>query len=497
MSFQPDPTTAAVFTVIAALLVLEIVIIARRLRRVRREKAELYSRYKDIVDKDAEIAKRELSLAELSQRHLVQEANQRTSLQSLSEQYSNAKTIYDSLRFQLAQVEETLELQSFGLYKPHFDFRTSEEYKARLEKNYTRQKDLIASGRAAVCSTSWSVGGSAKEGERMTKQAIKLMLRAFNGECDGLISKVKWNNASAMEERIRRAFDTINKTGTVNQIRLMPEYLAAKLEELHLTHELERKVFEEKEEQRRIAEEMREEERVLREIERAKKDAEDEEKRFQKALEKARVELAKAQGDEIGEMNAKVAALQAQLAEAQAQKARAISRAQMTKTGHVYVISNIGSFGDDVFKIGMTRRLEPLERIKELGDASVPFPFDVHALFYTENAPALEAQIHDRFDAKRVNLVNERKEFFRVSLDEIREFAEMNHHPITITKLAEAREFRETQAIRTEQTAKSTATPGPDAFPDILVAASNPPLAIPGGPETGSGGPETGSRVNN
>lgn len=478
MSFQPDPTTAAVFTVIAALLVVEIVIVARRLGRVRREKDELYSRYKDIVDKDAEIAKRELLLAELSQRHLVQEANQRTSLQSLSEQYSNAKSIYDRLSFQLAQVEETLELQSFGLYKPHFDFRTSEDYKAKLEKNYARQKDLIASRRAAVCSTSWSVGGSAKEGERMTKQAIKLMLRAFNGECDGLIAKVKWNNASAMEERIRRAFDAINKTGTVNQIRLMPEYLAAKIEELHLTHELERKIFEEREEQRRIAEEMREEEKVQREIERAKKDAEDEEKRFQKALEKARAELAKAKGEELDEINAKVAALQAQLAEAQEQKARAISRAQMTKAGHVYVISNIGSFGDDVFKIGMTRRLEPLERIKELGDASVPFPFDVHAMFYTENAPALEAQIHHQFEEKRVNLVNERKEFFRISLDEIREFAEKNHHPIAITKLAEAREYRETQAIRAEQTSKPTATPALDAFPDTLIGSLNHPVTI-------------------
>ncbi len=478
MSFQPDPTTAAVFTAIAALLIVEIVIVIRRLRQVRREKDALYLRYKDIVDRDAEIAKRDASLAELSRQHLAQETHQRTLLQSLSEQYSNAKAIYDRLSFQLAQVEETLELQSFGLYKPHFDFRTSEEYKARLEKNYARQKDLIASGRAAVCSTSWTVGGSAKEGARMTKQAIKLMLRAFNGECDGLIAKVKWNNASALEERVRRAFEAINKTGTVNEIRLMPEYLAAKIEELHLTHELERKIFEEKEEQRRIAEEMREEEKVQREIERAKKDAEDEEKRFQKALEKARAELATAKGEEFDEMSARIAALQAQLAEAQEQKARAISRAQMTKSGHVYVISNIGSFGDEVFKIGMTRRLEPLERVKELGDASVPFPFDVHAMFYTENAPALEAQIHTQFEAKRVNLVNERKEFFRISLDEIREFAEKNHHPISITKLAEAREYRETQAIRAEKESKPTAAPAVDVFPDTLVGLSSRPLSL-------------------
>ncbi len=479
MSFQPDPTTAAVFTVIAVLLVVEIVIVVRRLRRARLERDELYSRYKDIVDRDAEIEKRKLLLAELSQRHLVQEANQRASLQSLSEQYSTAKAIYDRLSFQLAQVEETLELQSFGLYKPHFDLRTSEEYKALLEKNYARQKDLIASGRAAVCSTSWSVGGSAKEGERMTKQAIKLMVRAFNGECDGLIAKVKWNNASAMEERIRRAFDSINKTGTVNQIRLMPEYLAAKIEELHLGHELERKIFEEKEEQRRIAEEMREEEKVQREIERAKKEAEDEEKRFQKALEKARAELSTAKAEEFDEMSAKIAVLQAQLAEAQEQKARAISRAQMTKAGHVYVVSNIGSFGEDVFKIGMTRRLEPLERIKELGDASVPFPFDVHAMFYTENAPALETRIHNQFGGKRVNLVNERKEFFRISLDEIREFAEENQLPISFTKLAEAREYRETQAIRAEQTSRSATTPALDGFPETLIDLPTHPAAIP------------------
>ncbi|ACB76348.1 DUF4041 domain-containing protein [Opitutus terrae] len=472
--FQPDLRTAAVFAVIAALLIVEIVILTVRLVRARKAREAMYERYKDIVDRDAEIQKRDLALAELAQRYSVLDGNEKTKLQALENQYVSAKFTYDKLSKELALVEETLDMQSFGLYKPHYDFSTSDEYRAKLDSNYEQQKVLVSGGRAAVCPTTWTVGGSAREGERMIKHMMKLMLRAFNGECDAAILKVKWNNATAMEERIRRSFDAINKAGTVNQVSITRPYLDLKIDELRLSHELEQKIYQEKEEQRRIAEEMREEEKVQREIERAKKEAEDEEKRYQKALDRARVELADAKGAELEELTAKIAGLEMQLKEAQEQKARAISRAQLTKAGHIYVISNIGSFGEDVFKIGMTRRLEPLERVKELGDASVPFPFDVHAMMYTENAPALEYQLHDHFEAKRVNLVNERKEFFRVTLAEIAEFAKANNYPVTITKLAEAREYRETLAARAQKASQveTGVAPTTTQFPDTLFTAA-------------------------
>lgn len=277
---------------------------------------------------------------------------------------------------------------------------------AKATQANTSSDVAIKSERAIFCSTQWEVGGSRREGQKMTNHYMKLMLRAFNNECDSAVLKVKWNNIFNMEERIKKAFDAINKLGTIHNIQITDEYLNLKLDELHLAHEYQEKLYQEKEEQRQIREQMREEEKVRLEIARAQKEAETEEIRYQRALQQTQKELAKATGEELGKLNAEIRLLQSQLAEAQAKRERAISRAQMTKSGHVYVISNIGSFGQNVYKIGMTRRLEPEERVKELGDASVPFPFDIHALIYSENAPELEGALHRLFERKRVNWVN-------------------------------------------------------------------------------------------
>ena len=156
-----------------------------------------------------------------------------------------------------------------------------------------------------------------------------------------------------------------------------------------------------------------------------------------------------AHGAELEKMNAQIAVLQQQLDEAKA-KERAISQAQLTKAGYVYVISNVGSFGENVFKIGMTRRLEPQERVDELGDASVPFQFDVHAMIYHENAPELESRLHQVFERNRVNKINPRKEFFRVSLDEIETVARQYKADVSFTKIAEAKEYRQSLAMESE-----------------------------------------------
>jgi seryl-tRNA synthetase len=201
---------------------------------------------------------------------------------------------------------------------------------------------------------------------------------------------------------------------------------------------------------------MREEEKAQQELEKAQNDAEDEEKRYKKALDQAKKELEKAKAEDIEKLNNKITILQKQLEEANAKKERAISRAQMTKSGHIYVISNIGSFGENIYKIGMTRRLEPTDRVYELGDASVPFNFDIHAMIFSENAPELERKIQKEFDELRLNLVNSRREFFNVNLDEIKNVVLKHHGDIEFTKLAEAKEFRESQAIRNEK--KNTKT---------------------------------------
>ncbi|MFQ5792597.1 MAG: DUF4041 domain-containing protein, partial [Acidobacteriota bacterium] len=152
-----------------------------------------------------------------------------------------ARTTYEALTREISLLEENLEDISFGLYRPHFSFQTSEEYKRQLETLRDRERRLIRDGRAALCSAQWTVGGSAKEGARMAKQNMKLVLRAFNGECDAALAKVAWNNISKMEERVRKSFDAINKLGTVLQVSITEEFLELKLDELRLTHEYEEK----------------------------------------------------------------------------------------------------------------------------------------------------------------------------------------------------------------------------------------------------------------
>ena len=177
------------------------------------------------------------------------------------------------------------------------------------------------------------------------------------------------------------------------------------------------------------------------------KEAAKEEETIRKAMEKAQLAIEKAGAEQKAKYELLLADLQAKLVEAEAKNQRALSMAQQTKSGHVYIISNIGSFGEDVFKIGMTRRLEPLDRVRELGDASVPFPFDVHAMIYSEDAPGLETALHRFFVQNQVNKVNPRKEFFRVPIAEIRAEIEKRGLDVKWTMAAAALEYKETLAI--------------------------------------------------
>lgn len=184
---------------------------------------------------------------------------------------------------------------------------------------------------------------------------------------------------------------------------------------------------------------MRDEVRRQREADEALRQAERERAAVQAALNRALTEAA-------GIHAAEVERLQAQLAEAEAKAQRAKSNAELgIKHGHVYVISNLGSFGPGVFKIGMTRRTEPTDRVKELGDASVPFPFDVHMMIKCDNAPRLENALHQQFHHRRVNRINPRKEFFRVTIDEIVAVVRANHGEVEYKADAEALEFTNSQ----------------------------------------------------
>jgi len=434
-------------TLVAILLFILVILLTYLYSSKSKQYKILQNRFKDVIDIDKEKAKVENQLAIKKKELAKLESDFKKSFKTLSEDYKSKRAIYEKLLKEISILEEDLDFISYGVYKPHFDFDTSEKYKEKITEIRQQQKALIKNKTAAMCPVNWEVSGSKREGRKMTNRNIKLMLRAFNNECDAATLKVKWNNAEKMEQRIIKAFEAINKMGEPNRIDITRDYLNLKLKELFLAHEYEEKRYEEKEEQRRIRKQIREEEKVQKEIEKAQKEAEDEEARSQKALEKARKEIEEATGEKLYKLGEQIALLEQQLKEAQEKKERAISRAQLTKSGHVYVISNIGSFGEDVYKIGLTRRLEPLDRVRELGDASVPFRFDVHAMIFSENAPELENKLHQIFDANRLNLVNKRKEFYHATLEEIEKVVKENHGEIEFTKIAEAREYRETLFI--------------------------------------------------
>jgi hypothetical protein len=278
--------------------------------------------------------------------------------------------------------------------------------------------------------------------------AIRFVIDAFNGRVDAILSRSKHDNFGTLSQEIRDSFSLVNLNGEAfRSARVSETYLDARLNELRwavAVHELRLK---EREEQRRLQEQIREEEKARREYERALQEAAKEEENIRRAMAKAREEVEHANAQDRVKFEAELGQLRQRLTEAEAKSQRALSMAQQTRSGHVYIISNVGSFGEDVIKIGMTRRLVPDDRIRELGDASVPFSFDVHAMIRSEDAPALERELHGRFEEARLNKVNYRKEFFRVPIHRLREFVAERGLEASFTLTAEAREFRESIAV--------------------------------------------------
>lgn len=430
------------------------------------ESERTLARFKDITDADTE--KNRVIRALKSERSQLQEENRQIKesnkkwIQEFNAQKERMESSWDktrkvteaeitslrermeALRTEFNALDEEANLQSFGFYKPHYDFASSAAYQSKLTRIRASQKKMIKDKTAAVGDIEWMVNGSAAEGRKQINQTLRLLLRAFNGECDAAIAKVRYNNIKTMETRIGKAQEAINKLADVQKCRITTEYLDLKMQELYLAHEYQEKVQAEKEEQRRIREEMREEAVAAKELERAMQEAEKEEERYTAALARARAEAASAAGAKQEKLQYQIAELERRLSEAHTNTERAKSRAEMTRSGYVYVISNIGSFGDEVYKIGMTRRLDPMDRVRELGDASVPFRFDVHAMIFSEDAPTLEAELHRRFHNKRVNLINHRREFFRVSLKEIADTVKRHHGEIEFVYEREAEEYRKT-----------------------------------------------------
>jgi hypothetical protein len=302
-----------------------------------------------------------------------------------------------------------------------------------------QSRRMVEQGQAATCNYD--------EPDRRDR-ANRFIVDAFNGRVDAILSRVKHDNYGTLEREIRDALSLVNLNGVAfRDARILPAYLDARLAELKWATVVQELRLQEREEQQRIREQMREEEKARRDYERAMRDAALEEEMLRKAMAKAQEQVRQATAEQKAKYEQQLRELSAKLQEAEERNQRAISMAQQTRRGHVYIISNVGSLGDHVYKIGLTRRLEPRDRVDELGDSSVPFKFDIHAMIFSEDAPALESQLHRHFVTAQVNKVNHRKEFFRVDLGHIRKEIETLGLQTKWTMTAEATEYRESQAI--------------------------------------------------
>lgn len=372
---------------------------------------------------------------------------------TISERQKTAMDSESSLQGLMSKIDLYSRLDEFVDYghfeMPEYLFETGERFAAEIKILRERQKALIQTGKAVTESGAVRITGDKSLDKKIIEGQMKLILRTFNIECDLLIAKVSPSSFQRTLDRIEKLANDLEKLVASLRCGISIEYVTLKYEECGIQYQYTLKKKEEQDEQKLIREQMREEARVEKEYRDAVEAAEKEERLYRDLLEKARRALVDSSAEERALAEARIAELEQQLAEAEAKEQRAKSLAEQTRRGHVYVISNVGSFGENVYKIGMTRRLDPMDRVKELGDASVPFCFDVHAIIFTDDAPAMENALHRKFSHHRVNAVNLRKEFFRVDLEKIRDAVEdIGGDEVDFKATIVAEEYFETKRLR-------------------------------------------------
>ena len=363
---------------------------------------------------------------------------------SIDANYSKKQQEFEELEKEIAIANDTLDMQEFGFFERQYNFSDSVKYKDALDTLRMKQKTLVKSGEAAEIITPMTLDGSAAKGKTMQNQLRKAAVRGFNGEADALLVKVTVVNADKKVQALRKTFDQLNKMYEKNLIRLTHDYLDLKVEELRLAAEYELQKQEEKEILREQRAKEREDKKLQAEIAAKRKQLNKDRKHFIQMIENVEKLLSTATDDEIEKLKLQLSEYQNKLSELDEIEEDIDYREGHATAGYVYIISNIGAFGEDVYKIGVTRRLEPMDRIRELGSASVPFTFDVHALIFSEEAFALETELHNKFDKYKVNKLNNRKEYFKVPFAEIKKVLDEHKElAIELTEQAEAFEYRQ------------------------------------------------------
>lgn len=416
-------------------------------KKIEEKRVELDQLNKNKKDLEESIRKSEERLGGLNE---VTDLKQK--MDHLQDEIDRLEKVIFAKKEEIVVLDEEALYQSFGFYEPKYGFESSEEYKNELDSIRQKQKDLVKTKTATNHFEGWTVEGSKKKGQSFNNNNIKLTIRSFNNECDNAIKNVTFSNIEAIEKRIKKARETLNRLNNTNRIEIKGDYLALKLDELYLVYEYKQKKEEEKEEQRLLKEQMREEKRIQQEIEREKKKLKKDETHFTQAYKQLEKQSKDADEEMKKEINAKMVEIEESMKALQEELKAVDYREQNAKAGYVYIVSNIGSFGENIFKIGMTRRLEPTERVKELGGASVPFDFDIHAMVFSEDAPALENALHKEFVDYQVNRINPRKEFFRVSMEAIETKVKEKHDKtVEFTRLAHAEDYRKSLQIEKTQ----------------------------------------------
>jgi stress response protein SCP2 len=337
----------------------------------------------------------------------------------------------------LVETDELRLLQQAGYYQFRHPLDDVLSSKQRLDGLRGQIKNAISKRTAVRGKSGWMVNGSLKEGTALVRQFSDLMLRTYNIEADNCVRTVRAHTVDTAKKRLERTREAIVQNGSTMGVAIDEAFHVLRLEELHLTADHHLRVEQEKENAREERQRQREEAKAQEEFMRRKKDLLKEQAHYRSLLERSRLS-----GDEAGLLEARE-----RLAEITESIEEVEEMAANTRVGYVYVISNVGAFGDRVVKIGMTRREDPMQRVYELGSASVPFKFDVHALVFSHDAVALETALHREFDQQRVNRVNRRREFFQVSLPEVRAALEKvgTNHVVEFREIAEAPEWRQSQ----------------------------------------------------
>lgn len=420
------------------------------------EMKDLESLKKQIAESQVEFAHQKVTqeqhLKEQYDKYMSEISKQKSLILAYNDEINELNSNIKELKKDIITFSDEILVQDFGLYEPRYSFINADAYKAELTNIRNKQKAMIKDGSAVSGSIDWQINGSAAQGRKMIKDMQKLLLRAFNSECDEIIGKVKYNNYDASVKKMERSFNAIAKLGVTMSVSIISNYYDLKIQELRLALEYQIQKQREKEEKAELRAQQREEARLQKELKEQRKNIDKERKHYEQALSNINHQISTASDDNIEDLNQKKEEIIQSLSEIDTKIKDIDYREANQKAGYVYVISNIGSFGEGIYKIGMTRRLNPQDRVDELGDASVPFKFDVHAMIFSEDAPALEAALHRAFEDRKLNLVNQRREFFRVSLDEIKDVVKNNFDKtVEFVDVPDADQYRISLKLREEE----------------------------------------------